>query len=467
MPEIKGKILIVEDEPIKRSILEEELREAGYVTVAVTNPLETETLLAKNNFDIILTDLCMPGMDGLSFLKELKQHNPEQPVLVMTAFGTVETAVEAMKLGAFDFLQKPFSTEELLIKLDRLRKYIHLENENESLRQQLRTGREETRFVGESEPIRTILAHIHAVSGSDSTVLIEGESGTGKELVARLIHETSFRASAPFIPVSCAVLPRELAEAELFGHETGAFTGAVRRRIGRFELAHGGTIFLDDIDDVPPDIQVKLLRVLQERSFERVGGSELIRVNVRIVAASKKSLASLVDAGTFREDLYYRLNVVPLVIPPLRERPGDIPILLNFILNRLSIKLNRGRLTITPAALAKLERYSWPGNVRELEHVLERLVLFCKTNELDLQDIPELLSPHAPHGPVSMSLSGVQSLNLERTVADIENRIIVWALEKSQGNLSQAAEILQVPRSSLQYKLTKLKEGNEKPPHSE
>ncbi len=459
MPEFKGKILVVEDEPIKRSILEEELREAGYVVVAAANPLEAETFLEKAQFDIILTDLCMPGMDGISFLKEVKENNYEQPVLVMTAFGTVETAVEAMKLGAFDFLQKPFSTEELLIKLNRLRKYIHLENENESLRRQLRNRPEETRFVGESDPIRTILAHIHAVAGTDSTVLIEGESGTGKELVARLIHETSFRASSPFIPVSCAVLPRELAEAELFGHENGAFTGAVRRRIGRFELAHGGTIFLDDIDDVPPDIQVKLLRVLQERNFERVGGADLIKVNVRVIAASKQSLASLVNSGKFREDLYYRLNVVPLIIPPLRERPGDIPILLNFILNRLAIKLNRGALTITPAALEKLEKYSWPGNVRELEHVMERLVLFSKTNEIDIQDVPDLLSPLAPHGPVTVSLSGVQSLNLERTVADVENRILTWALEKARGNLSQAAEILHIPRSSLQYKLSKLKEA--------
>ncbi|MDP2983478.1 MAG: sigma-54 dependent transcriptional regulator [Candidatus Latescibacter sp.] len=456
MSEQKGTILIVDDEPIKRSILEEELREAGYSAVAVSNPLEAEPHLKKTNFDVILTDLCMPGQDGISFLKEVKEHNPEQQVLVMTAYGTVETAVDAMKLGAFDYLQKPFSTEELLLKLDRLRKYIHLENENEILRQQLRTGREETSFVGDSEPIRTILARIHAISGTDTTVLIEGESGTGKELVARIIHETSFRASAPFIPVSCAVLPRELVEAELFGYEPGAFTGAVRRRLGRFELAHGGTIFLDDIDDVPLDIQVKLLRVLQERSLERVGGTGSVRVNVRVIAATKRSLAALVKAGAFREDLYYRLNVVPLSIPPLRGRAGDIPILVNYFLKRLVFKLNRGHLTITPAALEKLEHYNWPGNVRELEHILERTVIFSTGNELDVHDIPELLSPYAPEGPVSISFIGIQSLNLEQTIFDMENRIINWALSSSNGNLSQAAEILGIPRSSLQYKLSKL-----------
>lgn len=455
MSEQNGKILIVDDEPIKRLILEEQLREAGYFVVAVSNPPEAAPYLSKMQFDIILTDLCMPGQDGISFLKEVKERNPDQQVIVMTAYGTIETAVDAMKFGAFDYLQKPFSTEELLIKLDKLHKYINLENENEILRQKLLTVREETNFVGESEPIRNVLASIHAISGIDTTVLIEGESGTGKELVARIIHETSFRASAPFIPVSCAALPKELVESELFGYEPGAFTGAVKRRIGRFELAHGGTIFLDDADDIPIDVQVKLLRVLQERTFERVGGNSSIKVNVRVIAASKRSLALLVKSGAFREDLYYRLNVVPLNIPPLRERPGDIAVLVNYFLKRLAFKLNRGRLTITSAALKKLEQYSWPGNVRELEHLLERIVIFSKNNDLDINDIPELLSPDSPQTALFLALNGMQSLNLEQTIFEIESRIINWALEKSKGNLSQTAEILQIPRSSLQYKLLK------------
>lgn len=455
MPEQKGKILIVDDEPIKRSILEEQLREAGYSVVAASNPPEAAPYLNKMQFDVILTDLCMPGQDGISFLREVKERIPDQQVMVMTAYGTIETAVDAMKLGAFDYLQKPFSTEELLIKLDKLNKYINLENENETLRQQLLTRREETNFVGESEPIRKVLARIHAISGIDTTVLIEGESGTGKELVARIIHETSFRASGPFIPISCAAIPKELVESELFGYEPGAFTGALKRRVGRFELANGGSIFLDDADDIPLDVQVKLIRVLQERTFERVGGNSSIRVNVRVIAASKQSLSSLVKSGAFREDLYYRLNVVPIIIPPLRERPGDIPVLVNHFLKQFALKLNRGHLTITRTGLEKLEKYNWPGNVRELEHIIERIVIFSKNTELDVNDVPDLLSPHAPDQAISVSLKGLQSLDLEQTIFDAENSIITWALEKSQGNLSQAAEILQIPRSSLQYKLSK------------
>jgi DNA-binding NtrC family response regulator len=455
MTETKTRLLIVDDEPIKRAILEEELREVGYAVVAVANPLEADPHLKKGTFDAIITDLCMPGQDGLSFLRDIKERNPAQPVIVMTAYGTVETAVEAMKLGAFDYLQKPFSTEELLLKLDKLTRFVHLENENETLRRQLSAQSGQTTMVGESEPIRKVLARIHSIAGSDTTILIEGESGTGKELAARIIHETSFRASGPFVPVSCAVLPRELVESELFGHEPGAFTGAVKLRIGRFELANGGTIFLDDIDDVPVEVQVKLLRVLQERSIERVGGTSPIRVNVRVIAASKRSLASMVSAGKFREDLYYRLNVVPLNIPPLRERTGDIPVLAEYFLKRLAVQLNRGHLSITPKALAKLEHYGWPGNVREFEHILERAVILGDTHELDESDIPDLVSPHAPQGPVSLFLKGVDTLDIEGTIADVEERILDWALKKADGNLSQAAEILGIPRSTLQYKLSK------------
>ena len=320
MNKAKTKILIVDDEPLKRSILEDELSEAGYVVATAANPLEAEPLLAKDSFDVILTDLRMPGQDGLAFLGELKQRWPRQAVIVMTAYGTVETAVEAMKLGAFDFLQKPFSTEELLLKLDMLFRYEQLASENEELRRQLAPQLEQTRLVGNSEATRTVLARIHAVAGSDTTVLIDGESGTGKELAARMIHSTSWRASGPFVAVSCAALPEGLVEAELFGHETGAFTGATRQRIGRIELAHGGTLFLDDVEDIPLEVQVKLLRVLQERSLERVGGEQVIRVNIRVIAATKRSLPAMVAAGQFRADLFYRLNVIPLHLPPLRER---------------------------------------------------------------------------------------------------------------------------------------------------
>ncbi|HDY87016.1 MAG TPA: sigma-54-dependent Fis family transcriptional regulator [bacterium] len=455
MPNNKAKILIVDDEPIKRTIMDEELREAGYNVVAVSNPLEAEPYLSEKHFDIILTDLCMPGQDGLSFLREVKAKNPEQSVIVMTAYGTVETAVEAMKLGAFDYLQKPFSTEELIIKFDKLLKYEQLASENEALRQQLSLRKEETRLLGQSEAMTKILARIHAIAGTDTTVLVEGESGTGKELAARMIHETSFRALGPFVAVSCAVLPRELVEAELFGHEAGAFTGATKRRIGRFELAHGGTIFLDDVDDIPFEIQVKLLRVLQERTFERVGGENQIRVNLRVIAASKQSLSSLVAAGKFREDLYYRLNVVPITMPTMRERMEDIPILVNYFLGRLAIRLNRGKLTITSKAMAKLQNYSWPGNVRELEHFLERMVALSTRDELDEQDVPELVQLSDVETPVSVSLKGVNTVKLENVLYETEKRLILWAMDRSKGNLSHAADMLDIPRSTLQYKLNK------------
>ncbi len=456
MAKTKASILIVDDEPIKRSVLEDELGAAGYSVVTAGNPLEAESVVKKTFFDVILTDLRMPGEDGLAFLRGLKRKKPEQVVIVMTAYGTVETAVEAMKLGAFDYIQKPFSTEELLLKLDRLLKYEQLASENEALRDQLALPRTESRIVGQSEPIREVLARIHAVAGTDTTLLIEGESGTGKELVARTIHETSHRASGSFVAVSCAALPRDLMESELFGHEAGAFTGAAKRRIGRFEIAHGGTLFLDDVDDIPLALQVKLVRVLQERSFERVGGEQPILINIRVIAATKRPLATLVSAGKFREDLYYRLNVVPLHIPPLRERSEDIGLLVEHFLKKLAIKMNRGKLSISPSAIAKLQSYHWPGNVRELEHVLERTVALTQEDTIDEVHLPKLQAMATPAGIVSMALSDVEHVEMMSIITEVERRLVDWALARAEGNLAKAAQMLGIPRSTLQYKTTKL-----------
>lgn len=451
----KAKLLIVEDELIKRTVMEEELRDAGYSVEAVGGPLEAEPLLKKTFFDVVITDLRMPGQDGISFLKDLKKKNADQPVIVMTAYGTVETAVEAMKLGAFDYLQKPFSTEELMLKLDTLLRYENLASENEALRQQLSIRREETRIVGQSEAIRKVLARIHAISSTDTTVLIEGESGTGKELVARALHETSFRSKGAYVAISCAVLPKELVEAELFGYEAGAFTGAEKRRVGRFEIAHGGTLFLDDVDDIPLDVQIKLLRVLQERTFYRVGGSKQIRVNVRVIAASKEPLSEVVAAGRFREDLYYRLNVIPIHIPPLDMRLDDIPLLVDYFLKRFSDKFNRENLTMSPKAISKLQGYNWPGNVRELENVLERMVALSSHNNLDEQDVPEhIVQPDKRH-IISLSLDNKDRIDITEVLSETEARLVRWALNKSDGNLAVAAEILNIPRSTLQYKLSK------------
>ncbi|MHC4506556.1 MAG: sigma-54-dependent transcriptional regulator [Planctomycetota bacterium] len=455
------RILIVDDEPIKRSVLEDGLRDAGYVVSATESPLEAEPLIEETYFDVVITDLRMPGQDGLSFLGDLKRRRPEQAVIVMTAYGTVETAVEAMKLGAFDYIQKPFSTEELLLKLDRLLRYEGLSRENEELRRALSPRPEETRIVGSSDAITRILESIHAISGTDSNVLIEGESGTGKELSAKVIHETSHRASGPFVAASCAALPRELVESELFGHEPGAFTGAMKRRLGRFELARGGTLFLDDVDDIPLDVQVKLLRVLQDRTFERVGGEQPIRVNVRVIAATKRSLAAMVAAGEFREDLYYRLSVVPLHLPPLRERLEDVPLLVEHFLEKIAFLLNRGEPSISPAAVAKLQAYHWPGNIRELAHLLERAVTFARGDRLEESDIPELASGADSTALVSVALDKVDAVDMAEVLGNVESRMVRWALDRSSGNLARAAEMLGLPRSTLQYKAAKFAQAGQ------
>ena len=457
MAQIKTKILIVDDEPIKRSVLTDGLGSAGYSVVAAADAIEAERELAKNAFDIVLTDLRMPGQDGLTFLRNLKKEQPEMAVIVMTAYGSVETAVEAMKLGAFDYLQKPFSTEELLLKLDKLLEYGKLRRENETLRLQLAKLPTESRIVAESTSMRAIFTQIHAIAKTDATVLIEGESGVGKEMIAREIHASSHRCAGPFVPVSCAALPAELIESELFGYEAGAFTGAGKRRLGRFELANGGSLFLDDIDDIPRELQVKLVRVLQERAFERVGGETAVQANVRLLASTKVSLAALVAAGKFREDLFYRINVIPLRIPPLRERRDDIPPLVEHFLTQSCLKMNRGRIGMSPCGMARLKSHSWPGNVRELEHLIERMVALTPKDILDEGDIPDLsAAPDSSGAVVSVALEGLTHIDMTSILSDVEKRLVSWALDKANGNLAHAAELLGIPRSTLQYKTGKL-----------
>ena len=443
MSQNRTKILIVDDEPIKRAILEDELQGLGYAVTVAANPLEAEPLLADTCFDVVLTDLRMPGQDGLSFLRDLKQRRPSQAAIVMTAYGSVETAVAAMKLGAFDYLQKPFSTEELLLKLDKLLRFEQMASENNALRRALAAPTVDCHIVGKSEAIRGILTRIHAVAETDATVLIYGESGTGKELVARMIHECSHRAKGPFVAISCAALPKDLIETELFGHEAGAFTGATNRRVGYFESAHGGTLFLDDVDDIPLAVQVKLLRVLQEHTVQRVGGQQPVRTNVRVVSATKKMLPAMVAEGQFREDLYYRLNVVPMHLPLLRDRRSDIPLLVEHFLEKLAIKLNRGKLTVASGVVPKLQSHHWPGNVRELEHVLERMVVLAASDHLEEADIPELSPPREAGTLVSMSLAEVQQLDMA------------------------SVEALAVPRSTLQYKVAKLNDAQKTPSQSD
>ena len=455
MPKIKAAILVVEDEPIKRSVLADGLSQAGYAVTAAENVLQAEQVLAKNTFDVVLTDLRMPGCDGISFLRRLKTENPEQSVIVMTAYGTVETAVEAMRLGAFDYLQKPFSNEELFLKLEKLLKYEQLSRENQELRNQLRTPVVERRIIGQSDTFRNVLAKVHSIANTDTTVLIEGESGTGKELIARQIHATSYRSKGPFVAFSCAALPADLIESELFGHEAGAFTGATQKRLGRFEQAQDGTLFLDDIDDIPLPLQVKLVRVLQEHTFERVGGERSMRTNARILASTKKTLADLVAAGQFRQDLYYRINVVPIQIPPLRDRSADIPLLTAYFLEKAGLEMNRSPVQITAGALKRLCAYSWPGNVRQLEHYVSRMVALTAKDLLDEADLPELEGHSARKPLVSLSLQEIEKIDMNATLAEVEERLILWAMTQAKGNLAKAAEALGIPRSTLQYKLQK------------
>ncbi|NQT89570.1 sigma-54-dependent Fis family transcriptional regulator [bacterium] len=456
MPQTKASILIVDDEPIKRSVLEDQLRDLGYDVTVSANPLEAGVHLRERSFDVILTDLRMPGQDGISFLRDIRRDRPDQAVILMTGYGTVETAVEAMKLGAFDYVQKPFATEELLLKLDRLLRFEGLSRENEALRNALYCQTSETQVVGRSEAIRYVLARIHAVAGTDCTVLVTGESGTGKELVSRVIHETSYRCGGPFIAVSCAALPSELVEAELFGHEVGAFTGATRQRLGRFELADGGTLLLDDVDDIPLDVQPKLLRAIQERCFERVGGEKTVHVNIRVIATSKCDLATLVAVGRFREDLYYRMNVVPLQLPPVRERAVDVPLLVDHFLRKTATRLNRDVPRIAPEAMAKLQAYPWPGNVRQLEHFVEQLVAMSTAEEVGEADLPELTTEARTSSLVTVALECVERVDLAGVLAEVEERVIRWALGRADGNLARAADLLDVPRSTLQYKISKL-----------
>ena len=451
----KGRLLIVDDEPIKQVVMKEQLGEKGFIVEVYNNPIDAEKALSSNSYDVILTDIRMPGLDGISFLKNIKEKDPNQAVIVMTAFGSIETAIEAMKYGAYDYLQKPFSTEELILKLDRLINYKNIVEENQALRKQLGHDKTETKLIGRSAVIREVLSKIHTLASVDSNVLIHGDSGTGKECVARLIHESSSRSNGPFIAVSCASLPAELIETELFGHEQGAFTGANKQRIGRFEQANGGTILLDDVDDISLDLQVKLLRVIQERKLERIGGEVTINVNFRLIAASKRNLTSLVEEGKFREDLYFRLNIIPLYLPPLRHRREDIPLLCKYFMDKLAIRLNRPNPQIDQDVMVKFSSYSWPGNVRELENIIERMLVLSKDGHIKLDLLPSEFSD-SDVSTVVVRTDYIEEIDLPKTMANVEGQLVYWAMAKADGNLAKAASLLNVPRSSLQYKISKL-----------
>jgi len=445
-------ILIVEDEPKMLRLLELNLSEDGHTPRTARDAESGLKLLSQEKIDLVLTDLKLPGMDGLEFLQAVKRSNAHLPVIVMTAYGTVETAVVAMKAGASDYVLKPFSMEEIKLLIRKELDVHHLREENVTLREALGKRLEFKNIIAKSPKMQEVLATVERVAPTQSTVFLGGESGVGKDLIARVIHQHSRRAAGPFIKINCTAIPESLLESELFGYEKGAFTGAVSAKPGKFELADKGTIFLDEIGDMPGSIQAKLLRVLQDREFERLGGTKTLRVDVRVVAATNQDLRVALEQRTFREDLYYRLNVVPINIPPLRERKEDIPYLVDHFIQRFAREAGKPLTGITPQAMRLLKDFHWPGNVRELENIVERAVALSIGNLLDVPDIQLDLSPSAPSRPTAAVPFPPEGTTLER----FEDEIIKEALRRASGNKSQAARLLGLSRNALRYRLSKM-----------
>lgn len=454
---IKEKILVADDSELSKETLKEILTEEGYEVKAVNDGREGIEAFLEDKFDLVITDLRMPKVDGLEFLKYIKDANPNNIVIMITGHGTVNSAVSAMKLGAFDFISKPIKDDLVKLSVSRALKFAKLRDENVSLKEHLKERHNTDKIIGYSECIKKVFDTIEKVSNSDSTILITGESGTGKELVAREIHFKSDRRNQPMIPVNCGAIPEELLESELFGHEKGAFTGAIRTRMGRFELAHGGTIFLDEIGDMSPALQVKVLRVIQEKQFERIGGVKTINVDVRIIAATNQNLEKAVAEKQFREDLFYRINVIPINLPPLRERGADIPILANHFLTNFNKLKKKNIKRITPDAVTYLMRYNWPGNVRELQNLIEMLVVMKEDGEICIDDLPSKIrnvpSPSVSSGNIIFSEDG---LDFNDHISRLEKELLLKALKMSGGVKNRAAKLLNLNRTTLVEKLKRL-----------
>jgi two-component system NtrC family response regulator len=451
--------LIVDDEPNYQIVLSELLREEGYEIFTAGNGEEALKTVNETDLDLIITDMRMPGLDGLGLLKAVKAMNPDLPVIMVTAFGEVEKAVAAMKAGAYNYLTKPFNNDELVLSTKKAIEHYSVLRENIRLRDEMRHRISFANMVGRNKKMQSIYNLIEKVAPTSTSVLITGESGTGKELVARAIHFNSPREKAPFISINCAGLPENLLESELFGHEKGAFTGAIALRKGRFELADTGSIFLDEVAEMAMPLQAKLLRVLQERTFERVGGNQTLHVDVRIIAATNKDLKEEVDKGNFREDLYYRLNVLHIHLPPLRERTDDIPMLAAHFVSKFSRELNKSGLEIAPETVRFLTTLPWDGNIRELENTIERAAILCSGNLIR----PEDVQPDTVGNKDGMQW--IDGFDVEQAIPantplpdvldGIEKKMVLTALEKSENIQTKAAEALGITKSQLQYKMKK------------
>ncbi|MBI5529270.1 MAG: sigma-54-dependent Fis family transcriptional regulator [Deltaproteobacteria bacterium] len=449
------RILLADDEVNILKVLSAMLRREGYDVHAAQDGVEALKAFGQKVFDAVITDLKMPGMDGMTLLREIAKKDPDVPVIIITAHGTVDTAVEALKTGAFDYITKPFEQDDLKAVIAKALKTRELRTADQRVEPAER-GR--VPIIGTSAAIREVHSLIARVAGSDSTVLITGESGTGKELVAAALHAGSPRAARPFIKINCAAIPRELMESELFGHERGAFTGAVASKPGRFELADGGTLFLDEIGDLPLEMQAKLLRVLQEAAFERVGGLKTIKVDVRLIAASNRDLQKDIEAGKFRDDLYYRVNVVPIEIPALRERRDDIPLLTEHFVDKYNRRHHKMVQLVTAEAMNYLVNYPWPGNVRELENLIERLILLGGPDTIAADDLPEeIVSRQVPPPIPKMEIrTGSMKDIVKQATAELERDLITRALDETGGNVTRAAQKLGISRKSVQIKMKEL-----------
>lgn len=475
----KKQILVVDDEANLRRVLSAQLSRDGYEVYTAEDGEEALAFLKDHHIDLVITDLRMPKVDGMDLLRAAFRDDPNRPVVMLTAHGTVDNAVEALKTGAFDYITKPFDQHEVRMvvrKALRTRDLASADASRDVVSSAPREGSARFGIIGESQPIQDLYAIIERVADTPTTVLVTGESGTGKELVARALHDNSSRRERPFIKVNCAAIPKDLMESELFGYERGAFTGAVASKLGRFELASGGTLFLDEIGEIPNEMQVKLLRVLQESEFERVGGIKTIRVDVRLVAATNRDLKREIGAGSFREDLFYRLNVVSIALPALRERRSDIPPLVNYFIAKFNTRLRKSIDGVEPEALDRLCSYGWPGNIRELENVIERAVLFADGSRIRLEDLSEEVRVNGPNLPAAPSSSAAAeaprgATNAQAAVGDpadglkeqvkaamsrLEKQLIVRALEQTQGNVTHAARLLKISRKGLQLKMKEL-----------
>ncbi len=441
------RILVVDDEPTQLDLVAGFLRKQGFDVVAATSGRDAVARFKQEPFDLVLTDQRMPDLSGLDVLRAVRASSPETAVVIMTAYGTIETAVSAVKAGAADYLAKPLNLDELLHRMHQIQDRRRLLTENRELRAALAERHRVEGIIGESGAMQEVLSVVRRVAPSDATVLIRGESGTGKELIAKALHYASPRAAGALVKVNCAALAESLLEAELFGHERGAFTGAVAARKGRFELADGGSLFLDEIGDLPPHVQVKLLRVLQEREFERVGSSRPIKVDVRLLAATHRNLEGLVRDGRFRDDLYNRINVVTIQLPPLRERREDLPLLIDHFLRVFAEKNGKNIRGLTREAREALLRYDYPGNVRELENLIERAVVLTRADVIGLTDLPLTLEAQAAESE--------RDPGLVAAVEGLERRMIREALAKTDGIQTRAAEVLGIGERVLRYKLKK------------